>query len=187
MYIFLAIIILLFLGFFYIRNKIVKHENATKRAWADVTSFERQKVKILDDLEPLIGRYSQFEQGTLSQITALRQNILNLPHDAQNVRQLEDIEQQTAQLLQGIHVQIEAYPELKASEIYQQVMQEITDQNANVGAAINIFNRNVEQFNNTIQIFPNNIVNTMSLSRKPLRPFKDQVQQNFDYRPNFHL
>lgn len=185
MLIFLTLIIALVFAFIAIRNNIVKNENATKRAWADVTTFERQKVKILDDLAPLIDRYGEFEKTTMTQISALRQNILNLKNDTQDVRQLEQIEQQTEQLIKGIHVQVEAYPELKANEIYQKLMHEITEQNANVGAAISIFNRNVEHFNNGIQIFPNNIVNSMTLNRKPLRPFEDRVQSNFDYKPNF--
>ena len=65
-------------------------------------------------------------------------------------------------------------------------MREITNQNENVGAAITIFNRNVEHFNNTIQIFPNNLVNSMTLNKKALKPFNDKLQDsNFDYKPNF--
>lgn len=186
MIIFVAIIVLLIVYFISIRNGIVKNENAAKRAWSDVASFERQKVKILDDLQPLIYRYGDFEQTTMTQISALRQNILNLNHNKQDVSQLEQIEQQTSQLLKGIHVQVEAYPELKANEIYQKLMHEITDQNENVGAAISIFNRNVEHFNNSIQIFPNNVVNSMSLNKKALKPFQDRVMDaGFDYKPNF--
>ncbi|WP_374294993.1 LemA family protein [Acinetobacter sp.] len=184
--IFLSIIVLVIFFFIVIRNNIVKNENAAKRAWSDVASFERQKVKILDDLQPLIDRYDDFEQSTMTQISALRQNILNLNQNTQDVAKLEQIEQQTSQLLKGIHVQVEAYPELKANEIYQKLMHEITDQNENVGAAISIFNRNVEHFNNSIQIFPNNVVNSMSLNKKPLKPFQDRVMDiGFDYKPNF--
>ena len=182
----LIVIVVLVLGFILIRNSIVKNENATKRAWADVASFERQKVKILDDLTPLIESYTTFEQGTMTQITALRQNILKLNTDRQDVGTLEQIEQQTSQLLKGMNIQVEAYPELKANEIYQKLMREITNQNENVGAAISIFNRNVEHFNNSIQIFPNNIVNNMTLNKKELKPFQDRTQDsNFDYKPNF--
>lgn len=180
----IVIIVVVFL-FIHIRNNIVKNENATKRAWSDVASFERQKVKILDGLAPLIDRYGEFEKTTMTQISALRQNILDLNQDKQDVRQLEKVEQQTEQLIKGIHVQVEAYPELKANEVYQKLMHEITEQNENVGAAITIFNRNVEHFNNSIQIFPNNIVNSMTLNRKALRPFEDRVQSTFDYKPNF--
>lgn len=182
----LIITIALIIAIIMIRNNIVRNENATKRAWADVASFERQKVKILDDLTPLVEKYSHFEQDTMTQITALRQNILKLKADSQDISTLEKIEQQTAQLIKGMNVQIEAYPELKANEIYQQLMHEISNQNENVGAAISIFNRNVEHFNNSIQIFPNNVINGFTLNKKTLKPFTDRTQDsNFDYKPNF--
>ena len=82
---------------------------------------------------------------------------------------------------------VENYPELKANDIYLKMMNEIEEQNENVGAAISIFNRNVELFNNHIQVFPNNIVNTMTVGKKAVRPFRDATAlQNFDYRPNFN-
>ena len=51
---------------------------------------------------------------------------------------------------------------------------EIEEQNENVGASISIYNRNVELFNNQIQIFPHNIINNMLLKKKAIRPFRDQ-------------
>ena len=90
-------------------------------------------------------------------------------------------------LVKMADVVVENYPELKANDIYLKMMNEIEEQNENVGAAISIFNRNVELFNNHIQIFPNNIVNTMTVGKKAVRPFRDAAAlQNFDYRPNFN-
>ena len=52
--IFLLIIIAIVFGVIVIRNNIVRHYNATIRAWSDVATYERQKIKILDGLEPLV-------------------------------------------------------------------------------------------------------------------------------------
>ena len=169
-----------------IRNNIVRHHNASIRAWSDVASYERQKIKILDGLQPLVVQYSSFEKGTLEKVTELRQNILNLNINNTDVSQLQRIESLNKELMRSLNVVVENYPELKANEIYLKMMNEIEEQNENVGAAISILNRNVELFNNHIQVFPNNIVNTMTMSKKAIRPFRDQmVTQNFDYRPNF--
>jgi LemA protein len=180
--IFLLLIIAVVVACIMIRNNIVRHHNASIRAWSDVASYERQKIKILDGLQPLVEQYSSFEKGTLEKVTELRQNILNNT----DVSQLQRIESLNKELMRSLNVVVENYPELKANEIYLKMMNEIEEQNENVGAAITIFNRNVELFNNHIQIFPNNIVNTMTLGKKAIRPFRDQaVTQNFDYRPNF--
>ena len=100
--------------------------------------------------------------------------------------QLQHIENLNKELMRSLNVVVENYPELKANEIYLKMMNEIEEQNENVGAAITIFNRNVELFNNQIQIFPHNIINTMTVGKKAIRPFRDTAaMQNFDYRPNF--
>lgn len=184
--IFLLLIVATVVACILIRNTIVRHHNASIRAWSDVASYERQKIKILDGLQPLVEQYSNFEKGTLEKVTELRRNILNLNVNTADISQLQRIESLNKELMQHLNVVVENYPELKANEIYLKMMNEIEEQNENVGAAITIFNRNVELFNNHIQIFPNNIINTMTLSKKAIRPFRDQaVTQNFDYRPNF--
>lgn len=185
--IFCLIMVAAIVAIIMIRNNIVRHHNSTIRAWADVASYERQKIKILDGLLPLVEQYSSFEKGTLEKVTELRQNIMNLNMKDADIAQLQRIESLNKELMRSLNVVIENYPELKANEIYLKMMNEIEEQNENVGAAITIYNRNVELFNNQIQIFPHNMINDMLLRKKAVRPFRDQkVSQNFDYRPNFH-
>lgn len=184
--VFVLLPIALIIAIIMIRNSIVRHHNATIRAWSDVASYERQKLKILDGLQPLVEQYSSFEKGTLEKVTELRQNIMNLNINDADISQLQRIESLNKELMSSLNVVIENYPELKANEIYLKMMKEIEEQNENVGASISIYNRNVELFNNQIQIFPHNIINNMLLKKKPVRPFRDQAAtQSFDYRPNF--
>ena len=184
--IFIGIFVLLIVWVIMIRNNIVRYFNATKRAWAEVANFERQKVKILESLEQTLAQYTQFEKSTLEKVTELRQQILNLNLNSADVSQLQHIEKLNQDLMKSLNVVVENYPELKANQLYAKMMDDIQEQNENVGAAITIFNRNVEAFNNTIEIFPNNIVNTMTLAKKAIRPFSNPVvNQNFDYKPNF--
>ncbi len=186
MIIVLLVLITITVAIIMIRNNIVRHHNASIRAWSDVATYERQKIKVLDDLAPLVEQYSSFEKGTLEKVTELRQNILNLNLNTSDVSQLQRVESLSKELMRNLNVVVENYPELKANELYLKMMGEIEEQNDNVSAAITIFNRNVELFNNHIQIFPNNIINTATLGKKKLRPFRDnQASQSFDYRPNF--
>lgn len=185
---------ILFFGFFallivwgiLIRNNIVRYFNATRRAWAEVANFELQKVKTLDHLEQTLTQYTDFEKSTLEKVTELRQQIMNLNLNNTDTSHLQRIEQLNQELMRSLNIVVENYPELKADGLYSQMMQEIQEQNENVSASISIFNRNVEAFNNQIEVFPNNMINTITLSKKPIRPFRDPiVNQNYSYRPNF--
>ena len=184
--IFLGIFVVLIAWGVSIRNNIVRYFNATKRAWSEVANFERQKVKTLEALEATLDRYTQFEKSTLEKVTELRQQILNLNVNDTDISQLQQIEKMSKELIRSLNVVVENYPELKADALYSKMMDDIQEQNENVGAAITIFNRNVEEFNNTIEIFPNNMINTITLAKKSIRPFSDNIAtQNFDYKPNF--
>ena len=175
--------LLIFIGLFIcaaiwaisIRNKIVRYFNATKRAWAEVANFERQKVKTLETLEQTLSQYTQFEKSTLEKVTELRQQILNLNLNQADVAHLQHIEKLNQDVMRSLNVVVENYPELKANTLYAKMMDDIQEENENVGAAITIFNRNVEQFNNTIQIFPNNIINTLTLAKKRSVHFPTQL------------
>jgi LemA protein len=184
--IFLGIFVALIVWGISIRNNIVRYFNATKRAWSEVANFERQKVKTLEALEATLDQYTQFEKSTLEKVTELRQQILNLNVNDTDISQLQQIEKMSKELIRSLNVVVENYPELKADALYSKMMDDIQEQNENVGAAITIFNRNVELFNNQIEVFPNNLINTLTLSKKAIRPFKDNlVTENFDYKPNF--
>ena len=184
--IFLAIFALILVWGIFVRNNIVRYFNATRRAWAEVANFERQKIKTLESLESTLQQYTQFEKSTLEKVTELRQQILNLNMQETDVSRLQHIESLSKDLMKNLSVVVENYPELKADTLYAKMMDDIQEQNENVGAAISIFNRNVEAFNNNIQIFPNNLVNSVTLSKKIIRPFSDSsAMQNIDYRPNF--
>lgn len=184
--IFLAIFALILVWGIFVRNNIVRYFNATRRAWAEVANFERQKIKTLESLESTLQQYTQFEKSTLEKVTELRQQILNLNMQETDVSRLQHIESLSKDLMKNLSVVVENYPELKADTLYAKMMDDIQEQNENVGATISIFNRNVEAFNNNIQIFPNNLVNSVTLSKKTIRPFSDSsAMQNFDYRPNF--
>ncbi|RZG77465.1 LemA family protein [Acinetobacter sp. WCHAc060025] len=184
--IFIGIFVIIAIWAIMVRNNIVRYFNATQRAWAEVANFERQKVKTLETLEQTLAQYTQFEKSTLEKVTELRQQILNLNLKNTDVSQLQHVEKLNQDFMKSLNVVVENYPELKADTLYAKMMDDIQEQNENVGAAITIFNRNVEEFNNIIQIFPNNMINTMTLAKQPIRPFSDNVvTQNFDYKPNF--
>ena len=146
--VFFGFFILLIVWGIMIRNNIVRYLNATQRSWAEVANFELQKVKTLDHLEKTLAQYTHFEKSTLEKVTELRQQIMNLNLHHTDTSHLQHIEQLSQELIRNLNLVVENYPELKADSLYSQMMQEIQEQNENVSAAISIFNRNVEAFNN---------------------------------------
>lgn len=186
LWIILAIIVALVLFVIFSYNGTVKHYNAVRRAWANVNNYERQKVKILESLEPQIAQYSDYEKGLQTRITELRSSIDALDSADPQATNLQQVEAQTREVMQGLSVTMENYPDLKANTVFLNLMEEITSQNENVGAAISIFNRDVEQFNARIKMFPHNLVNASLNHKRHVDEFSDSTaEENIEYQPSF--
>ncbi|BDM63144.1 membrane protein [Shewanella sp. NFH-SH190041] len=175
---------LLIVGTIVSYNGIISRFNAVDRAWASVLSQERQKNNIIPHIEKLVAGYQGHENEVLTRVTALRQTLGQMGSEI-DADALSRAEQQTAHVLQGLQMTVEAYPDLKASEVYMSLMAEISEQQEQIGAAIRIFNANVEDFNNAIETFPGVLVNNVLAHKRRIHSFTDaQAQTEFDYQPN---
>ncbi len=62
------------------------------------------------------------------------------------------------QALGGLRVVAEQYPELRATENFQQLSRNLSELEDEIQASRRIYNSNVQSYNTKIQIFPNSIV-----------------------------
>ncbi|MGY3256966.1 LemA family protein [Pseudomonas chlororaphis] len=178
-----AILVAWLLWYYY--NKIVGAGNRAQRAWADVLVYERQKIKVLDALEEQASSFKIYESNVLEKVVGLRSALGRLP-EAASGEALKSTQMATRELVGGLNMAFEAYPELKAAGIVSGLMKEIVEQQANIAAAVTVFNRTVEEFNNCIQMFPSSMVNTVINKKQVITPFSDkEAAASFDYKPNF--
>ena len=169
-----------------LRNGIVSAKNRVKRAWADVIAYQRKKLNVIPALEQGLKDYKAYEQGELEKLTALRSSVAKLSPDAVNVSQLQEVDQHSKSLLSGLRVAVEAYPALKASDLYAGWMRELSEAEENIAAAIVIFNSTVQGFNDRLQKFPGNLVNARFNRERPLETFTDSAAQSaIEYQPTF--
>ena len=130
--------------------------------------------------------HQAYEQGVLQEITALRTAVGRLQEGSVDVGQLKEVSQHSKALLTGLQVAVEAYPNLKTSELYAGWMRELSEAEENIAAAIVIFNASVHGFNDRIQLFPGNVVNSWFTRETTLDTFTDnEAQDEFEYQPRF--
>ncbi|MGU3350069.1 MULTISPECIES: LemA family protein [Pseudomonas] len=179
-----VIAVVIIVAGFSIYNGIIGGHNRVQRAWSDVLVYERQKTKVLDQLQKVLADFMVYEASLLEKITGLRSAVNALPAGA-NGNALTTVETATRELMGGLRIAFEAYPDLKASEAANNMMREISEQQENVGAAITIYNRNVELFNNAIEMFPGSVINGLFNKKTRVTPFTDtEASQSFSYTPN---
>lgn len=166
-------------------NGIISANNMVRRSWADVHNYERQKINMLEQLESVVKVNADYESETLKSIVALRQNISELGARELDINALKKVQDGTNQLIKGLSVTIENYPDLKANNSFVHLMNQIKGQHENAGAAIAVFNRNVEIFNTKIETIPTNLVNAFFSKKERVQEFKDSIaEQSIEYKPN---
>lgn len=185
-WIILAVVLIPLIGGVLLYNSIVRAYNLVKRGWADVLTQERQRGNMIPQLESVLKQHKDYESSLLENVTRLRAGIDALDTNVIDTKKQHEVNLASKELLKGIQVAVEAYPELGATQSFSKVMAEITEQEENVGAALRIFNQNVAMFNSLIQNFPANIVNSFTLKKQAIDVFEDEVAASaFSYKPNF--
>jgi LemA protein len=77
--------------------------------------------------------------------------------------------------LQGLRVAVEAYPDLKASQNFLDLQNEISDIENKIAAARRFFNSATKELNIAIELFPSNLIATMfNFKREPLFELGDE-------------
>lgn len=183
---FLALLMVIVIYIITTHNGIIAYYNACQRAWADVITQELQKNRLLPNLEKMVEEYKLHEAEVLQNVTKLRTALTHISPNETDISALQKVNAQSKALLSNIHIVAENYPELKASEIYQSFMRELSELERNIAASLRIFNANVEKFNIKIEVFPNILVNQWFTHKARLNVFTDETAANhFDYKPNF--
>nr|WP_136250389.1 LemA family protein [Ningiella ruwaisensis] len=181
-----VVVVLLIIAIIVLYNQIIANQNRAKRAWSDVITYEKLKQDVIPDLTKVAEEFKEFESDFFAKVTALRESIGQLDEDKIDVDALAQVEARSNALFSSFKATAENYPELGSTDIIEKLMEEISDKNENVAAAITIFNRAVEHFNNSIEMVPYNLVNAFFARKQKLDNFKHEgAMDGYSYKPNF--
>jgi len=182
----LVVAAVIIIGIIILYNQIVGNLNRAKRAWSDVITYEKLKQDVIPQLTKLTENFKEFESDFIEKVTALRESISVLDKDDIDVKALANVETKSKAVFSSFKATAENYPELGSTKIVQDLMDEISDKNENVAAAITIYNRSVEHFNNSIEMVPYNVVNSLFARKQQLDNFHQSgTVESYDYKPNF--
>ena len=139
----LAVIILIVGIFASANNKAIFLEEQINGAQANINVAEKRRVDLVYNLVDAVQAYQDYEGKTLEAITAARSSVSNGDIDEAKV---------------SINAVAEEYPELKANENYQQLMNELAMTENQIAQYRNNYNEQVRAYNKMIRSFPNNVI-----------------------------
>jgi LemA protein len=162
---FLAIIVLLILMAVSLYNRLVKLRNNREQAFADVDVQLKQRHDLIPQLVDSVKGYMGHERGVLTDITEARTNAMK----ATTINEKIEAENKLSTALEGLKVSVEAYPDLKASQNFMELQNEIADIENKIAAARRFFNSATKELNVATEMFPSNLIATLfNFKREPM-------------------
>ncbi|HOW10872.1 MAG TPA: LemA family protein [Bacteroidales bacterium] len=146
-------------------NRLVRLRNGREQAFADVDVHLRQRHDLIPQLVEAVKGYMGHERGVLTEITEARANAMK----ATSINDKIAAEARLSTALEGLRVQVEAYPDLKASQNFLDLQNEISDVENKIAAARRFFNSATKELNVATELFPSNIIATLfNFKREPM-------------------
>ena len=132
-------------------NTMKKKQNNVSNAFSSLDVVLKRRYDLIPNLVSCVKAYMIHEKETLENITMLRSEGLK------NSTNTFEINNEIDSNLKNIFLLSEAYPDLKANENFTKLYVVMVDIEEHISAARRTYNAHVTNYNNFIQIIPNNI------------------------------
>jgi len=134
-------------------NRFARLDLLTKESWANVDVALKRRHDLIPNLVEVTKGYAAYEQSTLQKLIDAR----NATQTARTPADLSEKENQFGRELHRAVALAEAYPDLKASQAFRQLQQELIDTEDRIAAARRFYNGNVREFNVYLESFPSSL------------------------------
>ncbi len=143
-------IILLFIVMGY--NGLVRKRNRVQDASAQIDVQLKRRYDLIPNLVNAVKGYMKYEKSVLTQVTQLRTSIIS-----GSMQDKAQANNKISQALKSIFAVAENYPDLKASQNFKQLQDELTDTEDKISFVRTSYNDYVLDYNNSMQTFPGNV------------------------------
>jgi LemA protein len=167
LWILLGIIGVVLLYALYAYNRLVRTRNRVDNAWSQIDVQLRRRYDLIPNLVEAVKGYASHEREVFDHVAEARA-------EAERAGTVGDQAQAENQLTRGLRRLIavaEAYPQLKASENFLALQEELTATESKIAYARQFYNDQVAALNTYIQSFPSALV--ARLGNFPPRQFFD--------------
>lgn len=163
----IALIVFVVIGFIVaaIYNKLVMLRNRFKNAFAQIDVQLKRRYDLIPNLVETAKGYLEHEKETLEKITQARagamdanQKAADNPSDPDAMKVLVSAEQGLANALSGFRLAVEAYPDLKANQTMNSLMEELTSTENKIAFSRQAYNDSVTVYNTSRETFPNVLI-----------------------------
>lgn len=149
-----GIIVLILLWAVWSYNSLIRMWYRIKEAWSDIDVQLKRRYDLIPNIVETVKGYAAHEKGAFENVTKARAMAMG----AQTVGEHSKAENMLTGALKSLFAVSEAYPDLKASENFKKLQDELSDTENKIQAARRFYNSTVMEYNTSVDTFPTNIV-----------------------------
>ena len=149
-------------------NRLVTLDQNVNKKWADVQSVYQRRADLIPNLVNTVQGAANFEKSTLTEVTNARASVGQVkldpskaPTDAAQLEQFQQAQGQLSNALSRLLVVSENYPQLRATEAFQNLQAQLEGTENRISVERRNFNEAVQEYNTAMQRFPTNMLNKM--------------------------
>lgn len=136
-------------------NNLINRKNSVEQAESDIDVQLKKRYDLIPNLVETVKAYMKHERETLTELTELRTR--GMRGGISPTEQME-IAGKVNRLGRGLMLQVENYPDLKASKNFLQLQAAWNEVEEQLSASRRTFNAAVKDYNNGLEQFPTNIM-----------------------------
>src|SRR3978361_1540689 len=151
-----VVVLILLAVFYYIakRNGIISSRNRVDESWSGIDVQLKRRHDLVPNLVQTVKGYASHESQVFEKVTQARADSMA----ATSVQDTATAETKLTGALTALRAVAENYPDLKATENFQQLSRNLSELEDEIQASRRIYNSNVQSYNTDIQQFPGSIV-----------------------------
>ena len=159
LYLILAVVAILVIWLIGTYNGLIRSKNRVDEASSDIDVQLKRRYDLIPNLVETVKGYVTHERESLVKLTEARTAAMAVNNNpSASLADKERVENQLSGTLKTLFAVTENYPELKASQNFLQLQDEISDTENMIQASRRFYNGNVRDFNTKIQVFPTNLL-----------------------------
>jgi LemA protein len=155
-------------------NRLVRYRNRVDNAWAQVEVQLKRRWDLIPNLVETVKGYAAHERGVFEEVTAARTRAQQAQSPAESA-QAEGI---LSQALGRLFAVAEAYPDLKATQNFQELQAQLSETEDKVAVSRQVYNDTVLTYHNAIQTFPGTLLaGPFGFTKREFFEVEDEVQR----------
>jgi LemA protein len=144
--------------FISVRNELVTKRETINASWAQIDADLQRRADLIPNLVGTVKAYAKEETGVVDAISKARAGLLAANTPEEKIAANSQLDGALGRLL----VIVENYPNLKANQNFQSLQFQLEGTENRILQARRTYNKAVQDYNTELQLFPQNIVASLS-------------------------